>query len=313
MKKFCDLVWTLHTVQEYKNNYKCQLTRSHLLRLLEGSFLGGRRTKNAIPVLELLIDLKLLGTTKENQVFVMPRGYSLTALGSEECYELNTNQKKLLTSWYISLASVIRKEWVSNFSLKTTGKISVKRLQIPKSLQQWTEEMLYLGVVVESNEDLELLSEHTWMLAYSVEKPPMTLEELQIKLEMQVIAGRKAEEYALLFEVRRLQERGLFVEANRVECISERFVNAGYDILSFSTSEAAPNRFIEVKSVSQDNSFFWSRHELEVSRVLGSQYYLYLVNLNSPNSPQVEIIQNPYCFLSLHAQLEPIQYHVSFL
>lgn len=313
MKKFCDLLWTIRTVQEYESKYQCQLTRSHLLRLLENSFLGGRRIKTAQPVLKLLCDLKLLGINHENQVFVMSRGNRLSELGSGDCYELNIRQKKLLTPWYVSSACGIFKKWITYFSINDVGILHATRSQIVRSLQQWTEEMLYLGVVVQSNEHLEFFAEYAWMRSFSIEKLPMTLEELQTILELQAIAGRKAEEYVLLFEKQRLREQGLIEEADRVERISDELVNAGYDILSFSTPGSEPNRFIEVKSVNEDQSFYWSRNELEVARVLGEQYYLYLVNQDNPFEPTVKIIENPYTFLSLNAHFEPVQYQVSFL
>ncbi|MGQ7890629.1 DUF3883 domain-containing protein [Paenibacillus sp. WC2504] len=311
MKKFCDLLWTIRTIQDYEGKYQCQITRSHLLRILEGSFLGGRKTKAQL-VLDLLLQLKLLGMVERHQVFVLPRGNRLSESGVENSYELNAKQKKLITSWYVPTAYEISRQWVACFSMTASKKQQATRTQITKTLQQWTEEMLYLGVAVQSGDCLELVEEHAWMRAYQLEQPPMTLEELQAILELQAQSGREAEDHALRFEKRRLQEQGLVAEAVRIECISDRLVNAGYDILSYTTSAPKPNRFIEVKSVGPDRSFYWSRHELEVARVLGSQYYLYLVDQTDPIEPTVDMIENPYVYISLHAQLEPIQYRVTF-
>ncbi|MEK3785410.1 DUF3883 domain-containing protein [Paenibacillus sp. FSL K6-1230] len=312
MKKFCDLLWTIRTVLDYENKYQFRMTRSHLLRLLEGSFLGGRKTK-AQTVLELLLHLKLIGIDEEHLVFVLPRGKRLTSFGDESGYDLSDKAKKLLTSWYVPASGVISRQWLEYFSVSESGRYLASRSKISRTLQQWTEEMLYLGVAAQSGDLLELSGEHVWIRAYPMEQPTMTLEELMAKLEQQAKSGREAEEFVMHFEKRRLQEMGLVSEANRVECISESLVNAGYDILSFSDSALVHNRFIEVKSVGPDNSFYWSRHELEIAKKLARQYYLYLVKQTDPNEPIVNIIENPYEILSLYAHFEPVQYHVSFI
>lgn len=311
MKKFCDLLWTIRTVQEYESKYQCQISRSHLHRILEGAFLGGRKTK-AQSTMELLFHLKLLEVDGQHLVQVMPRGNRLSSLGNNDNYEINEHQKKLLTSWYVPASIEICKQWLHHFSTTSSGQFHVDRSKIPKSLQQWTEEMIYLGVVYQYGERIELSAVNRWIHAYPVKQPPMTLEELQTKLQQQIEAGQEAEEYAICFEKKRLLQLGLVSESEQVKCISDKLVNAGYDIISFTNAASEPNRFIEVKSVGPDQSFYWSRNELEVARVLGCQYYLYLVDLTDPIEPAVNIIENPYSYLSLHAQLEPIQYRVSF-
>ncbi|WP_367778612.1 DUF3883 domain-containing protein [Jeotgalibacillus marinus] len=213
-----------------------------------------------------------------------------------------------MASWYVSLEDATNKQWMNYFCFNDSGKRQAMRSTISKSLQQWTEEMIYLGVAVQSDDQLELLGEHAWVRDH---QPPITKEELHAILELQARKGREAEEYVLCYEKRRLQEQGLIAEADRVECISDSFVNAGYDILSFSTSGLEPNRFIEVKSVNPDGPFYLSDHELKIAKVLGSLYYLYLVDQTNQIEP-IKIIKNPYSFLSYHANLEPIQYKVSF-
>ena len=241
MKKFCDLLWTIRTVQEYESKYLCRITRSYLLRILEESFLGGRKTKSQ-PVLELLLRLKLLGINDEHQMFVMPRGIDLSESGEEGGYELNLKQRMLMTSWYVSVAGEVSKKWLEYFIFTDLGEQKTIRSLIPKPLQQWTEEMLYLGVVVQTGELLELLGEQSWMRAYPIKQPSMTLEELQAILKLQAEAGRNAEEFVLHFEKKRLQQLGLVREGSCVECISDRLVNAGYDIVSFSTSALKPEQ-----------------------------------------------------------------------
>jgi hypothetical protein len=39
-----------------------------------------------------------------------------------------------------------------------------------------------------------------------------------------------------------------------------------------------PNRFIEVKSYTDQVSFYWSRNEVDTAKELGEEYFLYLVD-----------------------------------
>lgn len=48
MKKFCDLLWTIRTVEEYESKYQCHITRSHLLRILEGLSLVVEKLKPSL-------------------------------------------------------------------------------------------------------------------------------------------------------------------------------------------------------------------------------------------------------------------------
>jgi len=120
-----------------------------------------------------------------------------------------------------------------------------------------------------------------------------SLAQLQKKLDANTIAGEKAEQFVLEFEKRRIKNDLLTKEIRIISVID---VLAGYDIVSFSTDTSAfHDRFIEVKAITADNSFFWSRNELEVAKLKGQEYCLYLVNLSEIQNPDYEplIIINP--------------------
>jgi len=55
---------------------------------------------------------------------------------------------------------------------------------------------------------------------------------------------------------------------------------------------------IEVKAVSvEDYKFFWSRNEIEVAKIFGEKYFLYLLPVISKNTFEMEklkIIRNPF-------------------
>jgi hypothetical protein len=109
-------------------------------------------------------------------------------------------------------------------------------------------------------------------------KKTITIEELRKRIEASNAAGEKAELFALDFEKQRIKS---VVLQNQVRIISNIDVGAGYDIVSFdSESSSEYDRFIEVKAVSSDISFYLSSNEIEIARLKGPKYYLYLVDLS---------------------------------
>jgi|LSQX01.1.fsa_nt_gb hypothetical protein len=121
----------------------------------------------------------------------------------------------------------------------------------------------------------------------------LTQQQLLSKLELNRIAGEKAEVFVFGWEHGRIKCRKA---RNLIRKISDIDVAAGYDIVSVnSDASTVADRFIEVKAVGKDFKFYWSRNEIDVARTLGEQYYLYLVELEqiekSGYSPY--IINNP--------------------
>ena len=110
----------------------------------------------------------------------------------------------------------------------------------------------------------------------SIHKKRLTLEQLKRRLEENEIAGEKAEKYALEYEQKRLPLN----KREQVRIISSIDVSAGYDIVSFESELSSEiDRFIEVKAIGRDMSFYWSENEYEVAKLKGDKYYLYLVSL----------------------------------
>lgn len=96
--------------------------------------------------------------------------------------------------------------------------------------------------------------------------------------------GRAAEEVVLEYEKARLSEFPHVV--NKIEHIAIKDVSAGYDIKSFEHSEegAFIPRLIEVKAVSSwDYRFYWTKNEIETSRLNSTNYYLYLLPVYTKN------------------------------
>ena len=117
------------------------------------------------------------------------------------------------------------------------------------------------------------------------------LEDLQQK---QKEIGYEAELFALSYEKK---IRINHPKYSNIRIISESNVGAGYDIVSYQMdSSILIDKFIEVKSIDNRESFFWSRNEIDVARIKENEYFLYLVDRTKMNDYGYEpiIIQNPY-------------------
>lgn len=143
------------------------------------------------------------------------------------------------------------------------------------------------------------------------EKRKITLEQLKKKLESDAEIGEKAEKFVLAFERERI---GAPLSEN-IRIISYIDVTAGYDIASYeSTASCEHDRFIEVKAVSHDMDFFWSRNEYEIAKLKGNSYYIYLVDIRAmgKNGYIQTIINNPAEIImeSSEWMVEPQSYHI---
>lgn len=140
----------------------------------------------------------------------------------------------------------------------------------------------------------------------------LTLEQLKLRLQANSIAGAKAESFVLEYEKRRISN--LYLQS-QIKQISEIDVCAGYDIVSFE-SNASPSydRFIEVKAISRNLGFFWSKNELEIAKLKGEKYYLYLVDLSkiTDNEYNPIIVSNPASTIMSSSEwlIEPESYHI---
>ena len=120
----------------------------------------------------------------------------------------------------------------------------------------------------------------------------MSLKQLEDRLKRNKEVGEKAELYVLEYERHRLGSP----LNSKIKRISEIDVSAGYDIVSFQTATSnEPDCFIEVKAISADFGFYWSKNEYETAKLKGDSYFLYLVQLSKTNDSDYSptIIQNP--------------------
>lgn len=112
---------------------------------------------------------------------------------------------------------------------------------------------------------------------------PDTLKKKQAENDS---IGLTAEKAVIEYELKRLAV--ILVQPNEIEHTSQENVLAGYDIKSYEdyldNNFKRIDRFIEVKAVSVDDyKFYWSRTEMEIAKVYGEKYYLYLLPVISKN------------------------------
>ena len=131
---------------------------------------------------------------------------------------------------------------------------------------------------------------------------PMTQKQLEVILAEQKRIGDLAEEFTVEYEKKRLRKKKLNSESKKVQKISTKYVNKGYDVESFSKKGKEANFFIEVKGRKWDlTSFIISINEIKTAKRLGEKYAIYFWNnVGSKNPPKepLKIINDPFRKLS---------------
>jgi hypothetical protein len=121
--------------------------------------------------------------------------------------------------------------------------------------------------------------------------------------------GRAGEQWVIEFEQQRLTHLGRAGLFQRLDWVSDsQGDGAGFDILSF--EDERQHRFIEVKTTNDGvgSSFLVSHNELEFSREVGEQFYLYRV-FQFGQGPRLFTLSDD---LTQHVHLKPTDYRASF-
>ncbi len=198
------------------------------------------------------------------------------------------------------------------------------QLLLRKSVQAYVLEHQHLvGAIVDALEEVKLPGDQTYLAAL-VEAParevlvraPATVRnrmprkfDYAARDEANRKLGRAGEQWVIEFEQQRLTDLGRAELFQRLDWVSDtQGDGAGFDILSFENE--AQHRFIEVKTTNGGvGSFFVVSHnELEFSKEVGEQFYLYRV---------FQFRQGPRLFtlngdLAKHVHLKPTDYRASF-
>jgi hypothetical protein len=285
----------------------CELSDHHPES--DGALIAVLRTKGSVAVPRFSATLSLLIATglctRPPSGGISPSPSILGKCGEE--------LRKLLAN---ALLVVLQAEQLlPDFCLGLTRKDGTFRLNvmtIPQSLTGATsllfeygiltrhDEMSYVAIIAPAYERHFLrgaLLGNSNLLAKGF--TPAQLNQARAAREEQ---GKEGEAWVLAFERRRLASHPL---VDHVICISERAVDAGFDIVSFSDVDALTyDRYIEVKSYRTRPHFFWSAGEIDVARTMENQYHLVLVDLQQcalkDYSPIT--ISDPYGYFFLSEQ-----------
>ena len=140
----------------------------------------------------------------------------------------------------------------------------------------------------------------------SISKTRMSKQNFDKLQEIRNKIGERGEKFVYDREIRNLVAAGRNDLAQKVDRVSLRDVGAGYDLESFHTN--GERKYIEVKtSVSSNDIFEWSAHEIEVARILSDQYWLYLVQ-DIGCDPRIKEIRNPVDKIGKQITLTPHSY-----
>jgi len=274
-----------------------------VLACQQSVFLGG--FPDHAQVIHAALDIGLLVRRPSSGLAVSDLGEQFLSLNPDRYYELQPAQLPFLFS-----------SIVLEGPLRATATAFAQRLETDRAsgtLFIRTNELRSLSTALATcfaiflRLDVLELRDGVWVVTPNYRRAVATLrinsgvgeERFRQILEDQARFGRAAELLTVEYERCRLHERGAHAQAARVRRISEWDVGAGYDIESFTDSEAFdPDRHIEVKASSSKRlRFFWTRNEYLTARLLGDAYFIYYLGAFDPRAGltrfEPRIIPNP--------------------
>lgn len=246
--------------------------------------------------LVLLEELKIV--KKKSDELVLSKTFSQTY------YHIDDFKKILLPILFSAEGDI--SEQLRNFLLNfqtDTNKTFFKATEIQKIKFSDTRNLLleleFISASVD-NTTYIVNPDYTDLFVKQFSKNKLSPESLKRKQTENDSIGLTAEKAVIDFEVKRLAN--ISIDQKEIEHTSQENVLAGYDIKSFENYLDANmkriERYIEVKAVSIDDfKFYWSRNEMEIAKVFGEKYFLYLLPVASNDTFDFEklmIVNNPF-------------------
>jgi hypothetical protein len=309
MKKFHDLNFAVHEIDLYHRLFGELIPLNFLQERLEGREIGGGIT-DFPPLLLLLTQFEFIESLNKKEMVCLelsPSGKDFLRKGRPLDYDLSQNQINLITPLYLQTRHYTTRLWFKNLQFHDPD-YQCSRDEIPHSLQQMTEDLLFLGVARQEGNSVVLNRDYLWGVA--LYRSSLTVEELHQQLSRQEQYGDRATEVALKFERKRLQLQGFDQLARGVHRLDKEHVDAGYDLLSYTSPSAWHNRFIEVKYLGKHETFYLSMNEIRMAKLLKDQYFLYLVN-DLEREDSVIVLQDPIRRnKEYHLEFKPVQFEV---
>jgi hypothetical protein len=199
------------------------------------------------------------------------------------------------------------------------------QLLLRKSVQAYVLKQQHaVAAIVDALEEVKLPSQKTYLAALvdapkreAVVQSPSKVRGSRMPRKFDFAArdeanrklGRAGEQWVIEFEQQRLTDLGRAELFQQLDWVSDtQGDGAGFDILSF--EDERRHRFIEVKTTNGGvgSSFLVSHNELEFSREVGEQFYLYRV-FQFRQGPQLFTLGGD---LTQHVHLKPTDFRASF-
>jgi hypothetical protein len=239
--------------------------------------------KEVVSIVNLLVDLKLLKV--ENDLLIKSyRNISLKRLQSLFLNNLTSFHNFIDLSKILIYDSVIDKYRVTQKVPSTNFDYLLSIFVTLKLCEKDLNNYFYLDI------PQKILFENA--------SAGMSNERFEKILLQKKINGEIAERFVLNYELNRIRDN------NKVQHVSITNVSAGYDITSVYSDTNNRPIFIEVKSFSCFQHFFWSENEIEKSRILGEDYYLYLIRIINKKPSLYRIINNPFNSIITNGEFE---------
>ena len=246
--------------------------------------------------LSLLEDLKIV-RNNSNELF-LTKSFSLSQ------YSIDDFKKKFLPVLFSANGEVFKqlRNFLLNFQ-SDTDKTFFKATEIQKIKFSDTRNLLLELEFISASADNTTYfvnPDYTELFVKYFSRNKLSPETLKKKQSENDEIGLMAEKAVIEFEVKRLTNISL--DLHEIEHTSQANVLAGYDIKSFEDylddNSNRIERYIEVKAVSvPDFKFYWSRNEMEIAKVFGEKYFLYLLPVVSSNTfdfEELQMICNPF-------------------
>jgi len=272
--------------------------------LMQQEFIEVRYSKtmsNYQTTIELLKGLKLIGIIKD-KIVVKP---AYRQLLNDIQYSSQTKEvaiRFLIKSIFDSPNQfrIYANQFFSNFSLRDEYyefKPTLRQKLEYSGIRNFLMDLRLLDY--DSTNTKYVIKDH-FVVTYPELREGFSISERNFKQiqKLREEIGRAAELKIIEYEKERLSDFPQIVD--KIEHIAVKDVSAGYDIKSFESNEERRlvSRLIEVKAVSSWNyHFYWTKKEIETSKLSGKNYYLYLLPVYTRNEFDIEnmkIISDPF-------------------
>lgn len=317
MRKYIEIMWILDSILDLEEQLGEFPRLEFLSRIIQtySSFGTSLPLKDAINFLKSLNLIKI----KDKKIVITKEGLLFYRIKNQSGSFLNENQK--LHMGYLLLdnnnsTGGYYRYWLNQFKYCEDSNqyiFSEPSIKFPYEGRQWLEDMKYLNVIIDHQDYLTISDAFIPYICLHQNKK-INQQKLDNNLKRIKEIGEEKEDIVVEFEKSRLIKLNRRDLAEKVKKISIEFVNAGFDVLSFNGTNEFNDRFIEVKSSENGISFFITRNEMQISKIMGKKFWIYIVYKNKESGKyRINMIKNFYTYSIDYVRFEPILFKASII